>query len=265
MAEHRSVANLTSMFKHYLQVTGGDRILQFASLSFDASVWEIVISLCSGAQLHIVPVEVIHHLGEFEQYIRTNGITIMSLPPAYLLRMHPEQVRSLRTVVTAGSACPQEVVRKWSPYVNLVNGYGPTETTVGATMWPADGTKEEMMIVPIGKPMSNTRVYILDQEGRLLPMGVPGEICIAGAGVARGYLNRPELTAEKFVDNPFEPGARMYRSGDLARWLPDGNLVPGPDRPASEDPRLPDRVRRDRDAAHGASTDSRSRRRRPEG
>ncbi|WP_438496405.1 amino acid adenylation domain-containing protein, partial [Paenibacillus sp. IHBB 3054] len=224
MAEHRSVANLTSMFKHYLQVTGDDRILQFASLSFDASVWEIVISLCSGAQLHIVPVEVIHHLGEFEQYIRKNGITIMSLPPAYLLRMHPEQVRSLRTVVTAGSACPQEVVRKWSPYVNLINGYGPTETTVGATMWPADGAKEEMTIVPIGKPMSNTRVYILDQEGRLLPMGVPGEICITGAGVARGYLNRPELTAEKFVDNPFEPGARMYRSGDLARWLPDGNL-----------------------------------------
>ncbi|WP_442950469.1 amino acid adenylation domain-containing protein [Paenibacillus sp. FSL H7-0357] len=224
MAEHRSVANLTSMFQRTLQITGDDRILQFASLSFDASLSEIVMSLCSGAQLHIVPVEVIHHLGEFEQYIRENGITVITLPPAYLTRMHPEQVRPLRTVITAGSACPQEVVRKWSPYVNLINAYGPTETTVCATMWPADEAEEEMGIVPIGKPVSNVRVYILDQEGRLLPMGVPGEICLTGAGVARGYLNRPDLTAEKFVDNPFEPGMRMYRTGDLARWLPDGNL-----------------------------------------
>uniref|UniRef100_UPI0012385EC8 non-ribosomal peptide synthetase n=1 Tax=Paenibacillus tepidiphilus TaxID=2608683 RepID=UPI0012385EC8 len=224
MAEHRSVANLTSMFQRTLRITGDDRILQFASLSFDASLSEIVMSLCSGAQLHTVPMEVIHNLGEFEQYIRENGITIITLPPAYLTRMNPEQVRPLRSVITAGSACPPEVVRKWSPYVNLINAYGPTETTVCATMWPADGAEEELRTVPIGKPVSNVRVYILDQEDRLLPMGVQGEICITGAGVARGYLNRPELTAMKFIDNPFEPGERMYRTGDLARWLPDGNL-----------------------------------------
>ncbi|WJM11232.1 amino acid adenylation domain-containing protein [Paenibacillus sp. PK1-4R] len=224
MIEHRGVASLTSVFKLNLQVTKDDRVLQFASLSFDVSVWEMVMSLCNGAQLHTVSTEVIHHIGRFEEYIRENGITVITLPPAYLMQMDPEQVRSLRTVIPAGSTCPQEVVRKWSPYVNLINAYGPTEITICATMWPAEKAAEGLRTVPIGKPLFNIRVYILDSQDMLQPIGVAGELCIAGEGLARGYLNQPKLTAEKFVDNPFEPGKKMYRTGDLARWLSDGNL-----------------------------------------
>uniref|UniRef100_UPI000FD80AED non-ribosomal peptide synthetase n=1 Tax=Paenibacillus xylaniclasticus TaxID=588083 RepID=UPI000FD80AED len=224
MVEHRGVVNLSSVFKQTLDLTDNDRIIQFATIAFDASVWEIVMSLFSGAQLHMLPTEVIHQVEKFEAYIEEHQITTVTLPPAYLTHMEPTRVRSLKTVFVAGSACSWELVQKWRPHVRFINAYGPTETTICATLWFAGNSRRSTITVPIGKLILNTRTYLMDKQGQLLPIGVPGEICIAGDGVARGYINREDLTAKKFVADPFVPGGRMYRTGDLGRWLSDGVL-----------------------------------------
>src|SRR5690606_837313 len=122
----------------------------------------------------------------------------------------------------AGEACPPELLRRWLPGRRIFNGYGPTETTVCATAARWDGGAR----LPVGRPIDNVRVYVVDAGLRPVPVGVPGELLVGGIGVARGYLGRPELTARRFVPDPFsdEPGARLYRTGDLVRWLPDGQL-----------------------------------------
>ena len=154
------------------------------------------------------------------------------------------------------------------PSTRLINSYGLTEATIDST-WFEPGDDAELVpgrFVPIGGPLDNTRVYVLDSELEPQPIGIPGELCVGGVAVARGYLNRPELTAERFVPDPFsdEPGALLYRTGDLARWLPGrDDRLPRPHRPPDQDPRLPDRAGRDRGRARAASRDPRGRRRRP--
>ncbi|WP_127573283.1 non-ribosomal peptide synthetase, partial [Paenibacillus xylaniclasticus] len=224
MVEHRGVVSLSSVFQQTLHLTANERIIQFATIAFDASIWEIVMSLFSGAQLHMLSTEVIHQIDQFEAYIEEKEISTVTLPPAYLTYMEPTRVRSLKTVFVAGSACSWELVQKWSPHVRFINAYGLTETTVCTTLWLTGNLSRSTVTVPIGKLISNSRTYLMDERGQLLPIGVPGEICIGGDGVARGYINREDLTAEKFVADPFVPGGRMYRTGDLGRWLPDGNI-----------------------------------------
>lgn len=223
MLEHKGVANLQAVFAHHLGVTPQDRAGHFASISFDASVWDMFGPLLSGATLYVLSRDVINDFQRFAEYVRDNAITFLTLPPTYAIYLEPEQVPSLRTLITAGSASSVALVDKWKEKVTYVNGYGPTESTVCATLWKAK-SDEPVETITIGKPIQNTKLYIVDDQLQLKAPGQMGELCISGLSLARGYWNRPELTAEKFVDNPFVPGTKMYRTGDLARWLPDGTI-----------------------------------------
>lgn len=224
MLEHKGVANLKAFFENVLELNEEDRVIHFASISFDASVWDIFTGLLTGAALYIMPEDVIGSYSKFEEFLNKNRITFATLPPTYLVNLDPDRLITIRKLITAGSASSMELFGKWKGRVEYRNGYGPTESTVCATMWKYDGEYEISSSVPIGRPANNIRVYVVDKNNNLQPVGVEGELCIAGVSLARGYLNMPELTAQKFIESPFLPGERMYKSGDLARWLPDGNL-----------------------------------------
>ncbi|MBE6984231.1 MAG: amino acid adenylation domain-containing protein, partial [Ruminococcaceae bacterium] len=213
LVEHHGVANLKAYFAQKFQVTNNDKILQFANYVFDASVWEWSMALLSGAELVISE----DHLDivRFERNFAKKGITVATLPPNFYAQLHEIKPRLL---ITAGSASDRGILEKSKDF-RYINAYGPTETTICATHWEAD---KETTTVPIGRPINNVQVYIL-QGTALCGIGVPGELCVAGDTLARGYLNQAQLTAEKFMPNPFGSG-RLYRTGDLAKWLPDGNI-----------------------------------------
>lgn len=219
MVEHTGVVNLRDYFVTKHEVTESDVALQFASVSFDASVSEMTMSLLVGGQLCLCPAKVQKDTRLFEQYVIAHKVSIAILPPQYLAQA---AIRQFRTIITAGSETNQELVGANSQYMNYSNDYGPTEATVCATHWGCKPGDPVPARVPIGKPLQNKQIYLLNGS-ELCGIGMPGELCIAGVGLARGYLNQPKLTEKKFVQNPFGEG-RLYRSGDLARWLPDGNL-----------------------------------------
>jgi amino acid adenylation domain-containing protein/non-ribosomal peptide synthase protein (TIGR01720 family) len=218
---HRGIPSLSAAQIHQFGITSKARVLQFASLSFDASFFEIVMSLLSGATLVLLGAE--ERSGEpLAEAMHKYGVTHATLPPVVVASLTEYQEIELDTLIVAGEACPPEEVERWSDKCRMINAYGPTETTVWAT---ASGPLRGRMSPPIGCPISNTRVYVLDGSLRPAPAGVAGELYIAGAGLARGYLKRPALTAERFVADPYgEAGRQMYRTGDLARWRADGNL-----------------------------------------
>ncbi|OKP97904.1 non-ribosomal peptide synthetase [Paenibacillus sp. P46E] len=228
MVNHSGIGNLKAVFVNDLGICGDDKIIQFASFSFDASVWEMSMALLNGAELHILSNETIGSYVEFTDYINRNHITVMTLPPAYLNHLDSNEVETVRLLVTAGSSISRVLLEKWVPKVKYINAYGPTESTICSTMWtygaPMEKKAIELPFVPIGKPIANLQAYIVNDYDKLVPIGVAGELCVSGISLARGYLNKEELTHEKFVDHIFEPGAKMYRTGDLARWLPDGNI-----------------------------------------
>ncbi|MEC0244401.1 non-ribosomal peptide synthetase [Paenibacillus chitinolyticus] len=224
MVEHHGLVSLKSMFRDRLGITETDKVVQFASLSFDASCWEVYKALFFGAALYIPTAETILDNRSFERFMHENGITAAILPPTYAAYLNPDHMPGLQKLITGGSAVSAEFVQQWKDKVRYFNAYGPTEASIVTSVWTARTDDIGLKSVPIGRPIQNHRIYILDDRLQLVPAGVEGELCIAGEGLARGYLNRPELTAEKFVDNPFSPGERMYRTGDLARWLPDGNI-----------------------------------------
>ncbi|MCP5054073.1 MAG: amino acid adenylation domain-containing protein, partial [bacterium] len=225
MLQHQGISSLIVFAKEDFKVDQRDRVVQFASISFDASVWEITMALLNGAALYLVGKEIIGDHEEFSGYITRHTITIATLPPAYAAHLDPVKMKTLRLLVTAGSASSPLLVEKWSRRLQYVNGYGPTETTICASVWYADSKTGPPDTVPIGKPLVNTNIYILDtHSSRIQPIGVAGELCVAGVSVARGYLNRPELTAEKFEKTKFELNSTLYHTGDLARWLSDGNI-----------------------------------------
>ncbi|PYE42370.1 non-ribosomal peptide synthase protein (TIGR01720 family)/amino acid adenylation domain-containing protein, partial [Paenibacillus barcinonensis] len=224
MLEHRGLVSLKLMYADRLGITEHDRIVQFASLSFDASCWEVFKALYFGATLYIPTTETILDTRLFENYMNEYAITAAILPPTYSAHLNPDRLPSLTKLVTGGSAVSAEFVQQWKAKVHYFNAYGPTEASIVTTLWDAQEQQSERRAIPIGRPLANHRIYILDAHLQLVPPGVDGELCVAGVGLARGYLNQPELTAEKFVEHPFVPGERLYRTGDLARWLPDGNL-----------------------------------------
>ncbi|AFC30794.1 fusaricidin synthetase [Paenibacillus mucilaginosus 3016] len=225
VVRHRGLCNLQPFFRHTLGIREEDRIVQFASASFDASGWEIYMALFSGAAVCLPSPSDITNYRSFEAYVTKQGITTATLPPAYAVHLEPERMPTLARLITAGSAASPDLVHRWKDQVRYYNAYGPTEDSICTTVWSPEGALEAFFEVPIGTPLPNHRVYIVDADLRQVPVGVAGELCIAGDGLAREYLNRPELTADKFVGNPFEPGGRLYRSGDLAKRLPDGNIV----------------------------------------
>jgi amino acid adenylation domain-containing protein len=222
--------------RHY-QIGPSDGVLQFASLSFDQSIEQILPTLCSGATV-IMRGPDLWSPEEFNHKVQTLGITIANLPTAYWHQLvaewhaRPESAPkdTLKLVIPGGDRIRPEIARLWfdSPMrtVRLLNAYGPTETTVTATTHEMHDDHQDMVNVPIGRPLPNRKVYILDEQQQPTPIGVPGEIYIGGAGLAEGYLNQPELTAACFIPDRHsgQPGARLYRTGDLGRFLPDGTI-----------------------------------------
>ncbi|MFP2934741.1 amino acid adenylation domain-containing protein, partial [Pyxidicoccus sp. 3LG] len=223
LLHHRGLVNTALAAAASLRLGPGERVLQLASPAFDASVWEVFSALLSGATLVLAPREQLMPGDELQALLATQRITTITSTPTVLSRQQPEELPALRTVASAGEALPPALARRWAEGRVLLNAYGPTETTVCASVTPGPVDPDRLTI---GRPFANTRLYVLDARLSPLPVGVPGELYIGGTGVARGYLGRPELTAERFVPDAFstEPGARLYRTGDRARWLPDGEL-----------------------------------------
>lgn len=219
---HRGVGNLVRTQMETLNVDASSRVLQFASASFDAAFWEVCMGVLSGACLVLAPSEAMLPGTALAALIARHRVTHATLPPSALALMPAAALPKGFVLVTAGEACPPALIDRWVPPVAMFNAYGPTETTVCATVaksLPGGGR------TPIGRPIRNFQLYVLDDQLNPALIGVPGELYIAGPGLARGYVNRPELTADRFVANPFgAPGERMYRSGDRARWLADGQL-----------------------------------------
>ncbi|GAB1539219.1 hypothetical protein NUACC21_18850 [Scytonema sp. NUACC21] len=221
---HRGLSNLAKAQIEVFNLQPSHLILQFASLSFDASVFEIVMALGTGATLYLAKKESLLPGQALLQLLREKAITHVTLPPAVLAVLPTESLPPLQTIICAGEPCSQDIVKPWwSSGRKFFNAYGPTEATVWSTVAEISSISEKP---PIGCPIANTQIYILDKHLQPVPIGIPGEIYISGDGLARGYLNRPELTAEQFIPNPFtnKKGARLYKTGDLARYLPDGNI-----------------------------------------
>jgi amino acid adenylation domain-containing protein len=220
---HRSLLHLVDAQIEAFRIEPSSRVLQFASLSFDASISEIFTALLAGATLCMAPRDVLVPSREMLALMQKQGITTVTLPPSVLARLPESELPSLRTLISAGEPCSAELASRWAPGRLFLNAYGPTEITVCATIGAVepDGTKPS-----IGRPMGEATVYILDDRLRPVAIGVTGELCVGGPGVARGYWNRPALTAERFIPDPFSgvPGSRLYRTGDLARFLPNGEV-----------------------------------------
>jgi amino acid adenylation domain-containing protein len=228
--EHRQLCNQLMWAGEALHVTAADRVLQKASFSFDASMLEIFLPLAWGAGIVVAKPRGETDAGYLVHLVIEKAVTYVDLVPSLLeaLLEHPAigGWTSLRVMSSGAETLQPELVsafRQALPAASLWNTYGPTEATVQATFAPGLQAGQR---VPIGTPVANTQTYVLDRRMEPAPIGVAGELYIGGAGVARGYWQRPELTAEKFVPNPFtsQPGDRLYRTGDLVRWMPDGNL-----------------------------------------
>jgi amino acid adenylation domain-containing protein len=225
---HDSLLNLIFWHRHAFAVTSLDRATQLASPAFDATGWELWPYLTCGASIYLPDEETRVAPLLLRNWLIERGITITFLPTALaerVIALEWPATASLRFLLT-GADTLQQYPSPGLPFV-FVNNYGPTEATVVATSGRVFPRTPPDLLPPIGRPIANTRVFILDEHLRQVPIGMPGELYIGGRGLARGYLNRPELTAEKFIPHPFsdEPGALLYKTGDLARYLPDGQIA----------------------------------------
>jgi amino acid adenylation domain-containing protein len=241
MIQHGAIGGHCEMIRDCYGLKPGDRVLQFTQPIFDASLEQIFTAFSSGAAV-VLREQEIWQPGELKKKITQMGVTVIDLPPAYWLQAvdgwigEPGEAVNdqLRLVIVGGDILPSESLRIWRKSslhdTRLINAYGPTETTITATLFEvmADiDAQNTLELVPIGRPVAGKKVYVLDTSGSPVPAGIPGELYIGGLGLGRGYLNRPELTAERFIPDPFAdtPGARMYKTGDRVRFLADGNLV----------------------------------------
>jgi amino acid adenylation domain-containing protein len=224
---HGGLLNLVFWHRNVFEVTASDRATQLAGTAFDASVWEVWPYLTAGARLHVVSAEKLVSPEQLRDWLVSEEITLTFLPTPLaeqVLKLDWPQQTPLRTLLTGGDKLhrsPPESI----PF-RVVNNYGPTENTVVTTSGVVLPNSDADIQPPIGCPISNTEVYVLDKRLRPVPVGVTGELCIGGESLARGYLNRPDLTAENFIPNPYShtPGARLYKSGDLVRYLQDGSI-----------------------------------------
>jgi len=228
---HRAITRLVKN-TDYVQLAPADRVAQVSNVSFDASTFEIWGALLNGAALIGITKDVTLSPHEFAAQLREDGITTLWLTTALFNQIAsevPDAFAKLRNLLVGGSALDprwiREVLRRGPPE-SLLNGYGPTEGTTFTTCHLIGDVPEHATSIPIGKPIANTTVYVLDSHRQPVPVGIPGELYIGGDGLALGYWNRPELTEERFVPDPFgaHPRSRLYRTGDLVRWLPDATI-----------------------------------------
>ncbi len=223
LVSHRGLANVLAAQRATFAVGPGDHVLQFASLSFDASVFEIVMSLLTGASLFLgSPAPLVGP--DLLRFLRERAITIATLPPSTLAVLSPEPLPDLKTFVVAGETCPANLVNSWGRNRRFFNAYGLTEATIWSSV--ALCQPDEPRQPPIGRAIQGVELYILNEDGESVPEGVAGELYIGGISLARGYLRRPELTAERFIPHPWsaEPGARLYRTGDRVCRRADGDI-----------------------------------------
>ncbi|WP_439069624.1 amino acid adenylation domain-containing protein [Serratia nevei] len=236
MVEHRQVARLFSATNAWFNFSAADRWCLFHSFAFDFSVWEIWGAWLYGGQLFIVPQAIARSAPDFYHFVCRSGITVLNQTPSAFkafiqAQAHSEARQQLREIVFGGEMLKPSDLAPWfarpeNRQTRLINMYGITETTVHVTYRPLSAQDTAIITSPIGSRIPDLRLYLLGADGEPVPMGAIGELYVGGEGVARGYLNRPELTAERFLDDPFNraPGARMYRTGDLARYLPGGDI-----------------------------------------
>ncbi|MCP4146220.1 MAG: amino acid adenylation domain-containing protein, partial [bacterium] len=233
--KNQNLVNYVDWFSKKVNITGKDRTILVSSFGFDLGYTAVYSSILSGCELHIVSKETYAFAEGLITYISKNGISYIKITPSLFTTiatssyLAPGMLRLLRLVVLGGEEIKVKDVEKihsLCPHIQIMNHYGPTEATIGSAAQFIDfqGFGEYVERPTIGKPINNTRLYILDEHLRVLPTGVSGELFISGSCLAGGYLNRPALTSEKFMPNPFIPGERMYRTGDLARWKTDGTI-----------------------------------------
>jgi amino acid adenylation domain-containing protein len=226
LIEHTGVLRAVKNI-NYVHPQQDDVWMQTCNIAFDASCFEIFGALLNGNTLCLTPIDTLMDTGLLEEYIRANNITIMAIvAPLFheLAANNPGVFRELRTVIVGGDSIVAKhanAVKEYCPATRLVNVYGPTENAIASTSFEIDGPYN---VIPIGRPVSNTRAYILNGNRQLQPAGIAGELCVAGDGLSRGYLNDPEMTDRKFPADPFVPGQRMYLTGDRARLNADGNI-----------------------------------------
>lgn len=222
MVAHRCLSHVIPWIWSQSYLNQPRRVLQVASLGFDFSVWEIILPLVTGGTLHI-PNRGEKMIGnELGRKVRESAIESLNFTPGMLSTLEDTNFNDLDSLLIGGEAYSADLIRKWAPGRTYQNVYGPTETTIFATAAPLD---ENLETIHMGHPITNVNIYILDSSMRPVPIGCDGELYIGGAGLTRGYLHRPDLTAERYVANPFaNDGGRLYRSGDVVRFLEDGNI-----------------------------------------
>nr|BFD89294.1 hypothetical protein KitaXyl93_06540 [Kitasatospora sp. Xyl93] len=228
---HAAIRNRVLWSVEHLDLGPGERLLQKTTIGFDAAVWEFLSPLVSGATVVTAPADAHRDPAVMARAAAEHGVTVLQLVPSVLRLLLAEpglaDCTALRVVCSAGEPLPADLCERLRALldVRVVNTYGPTECAIDSTAWPHDGSQRDG-IVPIGHPLTGARVHVVDAQDRLVPVGVPGELCVAGVGLARGYLGRPGLTAERFAPNPYPltPGERWYRTGDLVRRRADGAL-----------------------------------------
>ncbi len=227
MLDHRGAVNLSHNQQAKFGTNAKSTVLHFASISFDAATWEWLMALIPGATLVIADHETRMDGGKLLDLLAAQGVTHATLPPALLNTLEYRDDLALKCLIVAGEACKADVVNRWSKRYQFFNAYGPSETSVCASVGQLNNGDQ----IHIGKALNNVQLLVLDQKQNLLPYGSAGELCVAGDGLARGYLNQPQMTAERFIENPYfdanNPASsqRLYRTGDLVRYLPDGNLA----------------------------------------
>ena len=234
MVEHRGMLNHLYAKIHDFQITKESVVAQNSSHCFDISVWQFFASLVTGGQVVIYPNELTLDAESFITHIQQDGVTILEVVPSYLSvlleQLEPEQMHleKMKLMVVTGEALKPNLVSSWFgkyPGIRMANAYGPTEASDDITHYLMDQDPGRVLL-PVGSPVQNMNIYIVDETGELCPIGVKGEIWVAGVGVGRGYLNQEEKTKEAFTEDPFakESGVRLYKTGDIGRWLEDGNI-----------------------------------------
>jgi amino acid adenylation domain-containing protein len=230
MNTHAAIANRILWMQDAYRLSPSDHVLQKTPATFDVSVWEFFWPLLVGARLVVARPEGHRDPSYLLQTLIAEEITVLHFVPSmlqvFLEEPDVERATGVRQVMASGEALPADLARRFSerlPGARLHNLYGPTEAAVDVTAWTCDPGSAEP-VIPIGRPISNIQIRILDRLARIVPVGAPGELCLGGIGLARGYLGRPDLTAERFVPDPERAGERLYRTGDLARWRQDGRL-----------------------------------------